>query len=54
MRRPKSLIVSGEKAQVLGLFEGNVLIDKARVSTLVKKSPETHPIAGNKNKEVAT
>ena len=53
MRRRKSLIASGEKGQELGLFVRNVLIDVAHFSAPAKKSPETHPIPGDKNKVLA-
>ena len=53
MRRYKSLIVSGEKSQVLGLFERNALIDEARFIGAGRKSPETHPMPGDKNKVLA-
>jgi hypothetical protein len=53
MRRYKSLIVSGEKGQVFGLFQSNYLIDEARLLGAGRKSPETHPIPGDKNKVLA-
>ena len=40
MRHYKSLIVSGEKGQVLGRFECNYLIDEARVSAPAGSHPK--------------
>jgi hypothetical protein len=53
MRRRKSLIVSRDKTQVLGLFERKQLIDQGSREDMHKKSRDSHAIARDKSQEVA-
>jgi hypothetical protein len=52
MRRPKSLIVSRDKSQDLGLFERKQLIDQGSREAGQRKSRDSHAMARDKNKEV--
>ena len=53
MRRHTCSTVSGEKSQVLGPVACKCLIDEAGLAGgAAKNSPETHPMPGDKNKEV--
>ena len=53
MRRPKSLIVSRDKSQDVGLFERKELIDQGSRAAGQQESRDSHAIARDKNKEVA-
>ena len=52
MRRRKSLIVSRDKSQDLGLFERKQLIDQGSRAAGHKKSRDSHAIARAKSQEV--
>ncbi len=52
MGRRKSLIVSRDKSQALGLFERKQLIDKGARAGAYQKSRDSHAIARDKSKEV--
>jgi hypothetical protein len=53
MRRRKSLIVSRDKSQDLGLFERKQLIERGSRTAGHQKSRDSHAIARDKSQEVA-
>ena len=52
--RCKSLIQTRDKSQEVGLFERSFLICKAARLGFAQNSRESHAMARDKNKEVAT